>query len=139
MIRLLLLHGASPLDANQCGLSALDRAKKQTVPKEEVYEEKASEEETTEEESHDEARVAMAISACKEMELYLENPIRYRSDCSALIQLSIGLASLDLPVLVMTIISEYLVSINEEKLFGQYPEHKNWEIASLIKKKSKQH
>ena len=71
-----------------------------------------------------------------EIELYLENPIRYRSDCSALIQLAIGLASLDLPVLIVTIISEYLVSINEEKLFGQYSEQKSWDIASLIKKKA---
>ena len=69
-----------------------------------------------------------------EMKSYLENPIRYRSDCSALIALSIGLASLELPVLVMTIISEYLVSINEEKLFADYPEHKNWKIAALVKK-----
>ena len=73
-----------------------------------------------------------------EIESYLDNPIRYRSDRSALIQLAIGLTSLDLPVLVITIISEYLVSINEEKLFGQYPEHINWKIASLIKKKSKE-
>merc|ERR1712146_824087 len=71
-------------------------------------------------------------SAKHEIESYLENPIRYRSDCSALIALSIGLASIDLPVLVVTIISEFLVSINEEKLFGQYSEHKNWKIASLI-------
>ena len=77
-------------------------------------------------------------SARHEIESYLENPIRYRSDCSALIALSIGLASLDLPVLIVTIISEYLVSINEEKLFAEYPEHKNWKIASLIKKKSKE-
>ena len=68
---------------------------------------------------------------------YLENPIRYRSDCSALIALSIGLASLDLPVLIVTLISEFLVSINEEKLFGQYLEQKSWDIASLIKKKAK--
>ena len=77
-------------------------------------------------------------SARHEIKSYLENPIRYRSDCSALIALSIGLASLDLPVLIITIISEYLVSINEEKLFGQYPEHKNWKIAALIKKKGKE-
>ena len=73
-----------------------------------------------------------------EMRLYLENPIRFRSNCSALIALSIGLASLDLPVLIITIISEYLVSINQEKLFGQYSDQKNWKIASLIKKKSKE-
>ena len=71
-----------------------------------------------------------------EIESYLQNPIRYHSDCSALIQLAIGLASLDLPVLIITIISEYLVSINEEQLFGQYPEHINWKIAALIKKKA---
>ena len=72
------------------------------------------------------------------MKLYLENPIRYRSDCSALIQLAIGLASLDLPVLVVTMISEYLVWLNEEKLFGEYSEQKSWNIAALIKKKSKE-
>ena len=71
-----------------------------------------------------------------EIDSYLKNPVRYRSCRSALIALSIGLASLDLPVLVITIISEYLVSINEEKLFSQYSEHKNWKIAALIKKKA---
>ena len=74
-----------------------------------------------------------------EINSFKVSPSRYVSDHSALIALSIGLASLDLPVLIVTIISEYLVSINEEKLFGQYPEHKNWKIASLIKKKSKEH
>ena len=78
-------------------------------------------------------------SVVKELESYLENPIGYRSDCSALIALSIGLASLDLPVLIVTIISEYLVSINEEKFFVEYSEQKNWDIAALIKKKSKEH
>ena len=78
-------------------------------------------------------------NARHEIESYLENPIRYRSDSSALIQMAIGLASLDLPVLIITIISEYLVSINQEKLFGQYSDQKNWKIASLIKKKSKEH
>ena len=72
-----------------------------------------------------------------EIESYLENPIRYRSDHSALIALSIGLASLDLPVLIVTLISEYSVTINEEKLFGEYSEQKSWDIASLIKKKAK--
>ena len=73
------------------------------------------------------------------MRAFLANPIRYRSDHSALIVLAIGLASLDLPVLVVTIVSEYLVSINiREKLFGHYPEHMNWKIASLIKKKAKE-
>ena len=101
------------MDVDENGISALDRAK-QIEGKEQ----------------------AMAI--VEEVESYLDNPVRYRSDCSALIQMSIGLASLDLPVLVITIISEYLVSINEEKLFGQYPEHINWKIAALIKKKSKE-
>lgn len=77
-------------------------------------------------------------NAKHEIESYLDNPIRYRSDRSALIQLAIGLTSLDLPVLVITIISEYLVSINQEKFFGQYSEQKSWDIASLIKKKSKE-
>ena len=71
-------------------------------------------------------RVALAEAVCHEMQLYLENPILYRSDHSTLIALSIGLASLDLPVLLVTIISECLVSINEEKLFGQYSEQKSW-------------
>ena len=74
-----------------------------------------------------------------EINSFKVSPSCYVSDHSALIQLAIGLASLDLPVLVITIISEYLVSINEEKLFGQYPEHMNWKIASLIKKKSKEY
>ena len=133
---MLLLHGANPLEVNQYGFSTLDRAKQQTVPKKKVYE--SSYEGQTTEDSDEEERVAMAISACEEMESYLRNPVRYRSDCSALIQLAIGLASVDLPVLIVTLISEYLVSINEEKLFGQYPEHINWKIAALIKKKSKE-
>ena len=82
-------------------------------------------------------RAKRRVEFAREMELYLENPIRYRSNCSALIALSIGLASLDLPVLIVTIISEYLVSINQEKFFGQYSEQKSWDIASLIKKKAK--
>ena len=76
-------------------------------------------------------------SAKHEIEYCLENPIRYRSDHSALIQLAIGLASLDLPVLIVTIVSERFAEINEERLFGEYSEQKSWDIASLIKKKAK--
>ena len=119
IVRLLILHGGIPLDVDENGVSALDLAKLIAKEREESNEEQAT-------------------AILEEIESYLENPIRYRSDCSALIALSIGLASLDLPVLIVTLISEYLVSINEEKLFGQYPEHKNWKIASLIKKKSKE-
>ena len=72
-----------------------------------------------------------------EMELYLANPIRYHSDHSALIALAIGLVSLDLPVLIVTAISEYLVTINEEMFFGQYSERKSWAVAALIKRKAK--
>ena len=75
-------------------------------------------------------------SVLDEINSFKVSPSCYVSDHSALIQLAIGLASLDLPVLIVTIISEYLVSINEEKLFAEYPEHKNWKIASLIKKKA---
>ena len=75
--------------------------------------------------------------AKREMKSYLENPIRYRSDCSALIVASIGLASLDLPVLLVTLISEYSASINEEKFFAEYSEQKSWDIAALIQKKAK--
>ena len=74
--------------------------------------------------------------AKREMELYLENPTRYCADWSALIALSIGLASLDLPTLVVTLIAEYLAWLNEEKLFGEYSEQKSWDIAALIKKKA---
>ena len=130
---MLLLHGANLLDVNNDGFSALDRAKQ-------IAEGKRDEEEE-EEDSDDEKdgleREERAKAIVEEMQSYLENPIRYRSDRSALIALSIGLASLDLPVLIVTIISEYLVSINQEKFFGQYPEHKNWKIATLIKKKAK--
>ena len=72
-----------------------------------------------------------------ELEQYFGNPIRYLSDHSALIALAIGLASLDWPVLIVTLISEYLVSINEEELFGRYSEQKSWNVAALIKKKAK--
>ena len=112
-VRLCLLNGANPMDV--IGTSALEEAKADLS-----------------------WRAQRRVRAAAELESYLENPIRYRSDHSALIQLSIGLASLDLPVLIVTLISEYLVSINEEKLFGQHPEHINWKIAALIKKKSKE-
>ena len=95
-LRLLLLHGANPLDV---GDRAVGKAK-------------------------------------HEMTLFLANPIRYHSNHSALIALAIGLVSIDLPVLIVTLISEYLVSINEEKLFGQYSEQKSWNIAALVKKKA---
>ena len=103
IVRLLLLNGASPEDARYDRTTALQLAR-----------EKAEDQEIG------------AFAIVREMELYLENPTRYRSDHSALIQLAIGLASLDLPVLIVTIISEYLVSINEEKLYGQYSEQKSW-------------
>merc|ERR1711907_188270 len=92
LLRLLLLHGANPLDI--------------------------------EEELEDEEEIAIV----QEVKLFKDNPIRYRSDCSALIQLAFGLASLDLPVLVVALIAEHLVSINEEKFFGEYSEKKSWEI-----------
>ena len=76
-------------------------------------------------------------SVLDEINSFKVSPSCYVSDRSALIQLALGLASLDLPVLIVTIISEYLVSINQEKFFGQYSEQKSWEIASLIKKKAK--
>ena len=76
-------------------------------------------------------------SAKRELETYLENPNCYRSSHSALIALAVGLVSLDLPVLIVTLISEYLVLINEEKLFGEYAEQKSWNVAALIKKKAK--
>merc|ERR1711907_81012 len=47
-----------------------------------------------------------------EINSFKVSPSCYVSDHSALIALSIGLASLDLPVLLVTIISEYLVSIH---------------------------
>ena len=81
--------------------------------------------------------VLIARDVVQEIEFYLDNPIRYCSDNSALIQLALGLASLDLPVLVVTIIAENMVSINMNEFFGQLPEHKNWKIATLIKKKAK--
>ena len=119
------MRGANPLEV-QPGVSAVDAAKTQ-IENEELDDDGTG------------RLIAEAKAVLQEIECYLANPIRYRSDCSALIALSIGLASLDLPVLVITIISEYLVSINEDELFGQYPEHKNWKIASLIKKKSKEY
>ena len=118
------MRGANPLEV-QPGLSAVDAAK-------------ISIEQAEQDDDGSGEMIAEAKAVLQEIECYLANPIRYRSDCSALIALSIGLASLDLPVLIVTLISEYLVSINEEKLFGQYPEHENWNIASLIKKKSKE-
>ena len=119
VVRFLLLNGANPLDADNFGNTSLYRAKA-VKSLSNVAEE----------------RVAFAETVCQEMESLLANPIRYRSDCSALIQLSIGLASLDLPVLLVTIIAECLASINEEKLIGRYSEHKSWDIVALIKKKA---
>ena len=71
-----------------------------------------------------------------ELALFSDNPIRYRSDRSALIHLAIGLISLDLPVMLVTLVAECLVSINE-KVFGAYSEQKSWAIGALIKKKAK--
>ena len=121
LYRLFLLRSSNfALDVDENGKTSFDRAK-------ERLEERGLRKES----------VFYSKAVIQEMDLYLENPIRYRSDCSALIQLAIGLASLDWPVLVVTIVSEYLVSINEEKLFGEYSEQKSWDIASLIKKKAK--
>ena len=116
------MRGANPLKVHP-GLSAIDAAKI-SIEQEEQEDDGTGE------------LIAEAKAILKEIECYLENPIRYRSDCSALIALAIGMASLDLPVLIATLISEYLVSINEEKLFGQYSEQKSWDIAALIKKKA---
>ena len=123
MVRLFLLHGASPLDRIEGNaLNSLDRAKARA---EAVGQKTRSE------------RAKTAKAVAQELELYLENPPRYCSDRSPLIALSIGLASLDLPVLLLTIVAEYLVWINQDELVGQYSQQKSWDIAALIKKKAK--
>ena len=116
IVRLLLLHGADPLDFDKREGSALDRAKKSRN-----------------------RNITERYPLIREMQVFVDNPALYRSNCSALIAISIGLASLDLPVLIVTLISEYSVSINEEKLFAEYSEQKSWDIAALIKKKSKEY
>ena len=118
IVRLLLLNSkVSPLDA---------------LLENEEEEEEEKEESTFLQIAKDQNRESIV----QEMQIFLANPIRYHSNHSALIALAIGLVSIDLPVLIVTSISEYLVSINEEKLFGQYSEQKSWDIAALIKKKA---
>ena len=78
----------------------------------------------------------MGAEGDAETALFAANPTRYRSDCAALIALAVGLASLQLPVLIVTSVAEYLVAINEERLFGSYSEQKSWEVAAWIQKKA---
>ena len=68
-------------------------------------------------------------------ELYLENPARYFSKNSALVHSAIGLASLDLPVLLVVMVADFLVWENYE-YYAEYSEKKSWDIAALVKKKA---
>ena len=73
----------------------------------------------------------------REMALCAQNPPQYRSHCSALIPLAIGLARLDLPVLVVIAICAHFARVNE-KLVAEFAQQQSWEIAVLVKKKAKE-
>ena len=70
----------------------------------------------------------------KEMEEWMRDKKLYEHKYSTLIPFVIGTASLDWPVLVSTIVAEYLVWVNDD-LIAQFTETKSWKIAALVKKK----
>ena len=110
MVHLLLVNGVSPLDTFQ-------------------LEENEGEPINALEYVHDDPHTVA------QLELYVKNPKLYVSNHSALIHTAIGLAFLDLPILLVTIISEHLALINEEFL-AEFSETKSWKIAALIKTKA---
>ena len=69
----------------------------------------------------------------KEMEEWIHEKKAYEHKHSALIPFVIGTASLDWPVLVSTIVAEYLVWVNDDRI-AQFSEIKSWAIAALVKK-----
>ena len=65
---------------------------------------------------------------------FRDHQLRFRNKWSALLPLCFGLASMQLPVLVLTIIEEWLVAAND-KLFGNYPSAAlKWSIAHAVQK-----
>lgn len=74
-------------------------------------------------------------SAHKVAAAFKANPVRYRSDHSALIHIALGLASLDLPTLLITQVASFAVWVNDE-LIASYGEAKSWDIAAIVKKKA---
>ena len=69
-----------------------------------------------------------------EMREWMRDKKAYEHKNSTLIPFVIGIASLDWPVLVCTIIAEYLVWVNDD-FIAQFSEIKSWKIAALVKQK----
>ena len=106
-VRLLLVYGASPLT-----LSEIDRIWRSYSPQ------------------------SAKLVIEREMALCAENPSQYRANCSALIPLAIGLAQLDLPVLIVAAIGAHFARLNEQQFVAEYSAQKSWEIAVLVKRKA---
>ena len=70
----------------------------------------------------------------KEMEEWMHDTKAYEHKYSALIPFVFGTASLDWPVLVSTIVAEYLVWVNDDRI-AQFTETKSWKIAAVVKQK----
>ena len=70
----------------------------------------------------------------EEMEAWMRNKKAYEHKHSALIPFVIGTASLDLPALISTIVAEYLIWVNDDRI-AQFSETKSWNIAALVKQK----
>ena len=70
----------------------------------------------------------------KEMEEWMHDKKAYEHKHSALIPFVIGTASLNWPALVSTIVAEYLVWVNDDRI-AQFSETKSWKIAALVKKR----
>ena len=68
----------------------------------------------------------------KEMEAWIRDKKAYEHKHSALIPFVIGTVSLDWPVLVSTIVAEYLVWVNDDRI-AQFTETKSWDIAKCVK------
>ena len=84
-----------------------------------------------------------AASHSKEHKLSLlkefrENELRFRNKWSALVPLCFGLASMDLPVLVVTVVEKWLVAANDQR-FASYPSSAlKWAIARHVKRAAQQ-
>ena len=79
----------------------------------------------------------LSLASCGEnarevIRRYVANPKRYHTNHAALVHAAIGLASLDVPVLVTTIIAEFMVAVNDT-LLAEFKPHVAWKIAVLVK------
>ena len=74
------------------------------------------------------------LKVLKEMEEWIHDKKAYEHKHSALIPFVMGTVSLDWPVLVSTIVAEYLVWVNDNYI-AQFSEVKSWNIAAFVKKR----